>query len=111
MIAIALGRAIPATTIGRTAPTTVPNTASRMSRAIGQADELGPEQVPLDRLVELVLHERDAGHDRLDARRRVDRLGEMLGIVDRLLHLLGSRTTAKVRVPSVLTNDVSPTSA
>ena len=47
-----------------------------------QADDLGPEEIPLDRLVELVLDERDAGNRRLDARRSVDEPREALGVVD-----------------------------
>ena len=53
-----------------------------------QADDLGLEEVPLDRLVELVLDERDAGDGRLDPGRSVDERGEVLGIVDRGLDLL-----------------------
>ena len=53
-----------------------------------QADELGPNEVLLDRLVELVLHDRDAGHRGLDASGGVHQRRQVLGIVDGVLHVL-----------------------
>ncbi len=53
-----------------------------------QADQLGLDEILLDRLVELLLDDRDAGHDRLDTRRSVDLAGKVLRILDGILEVL-----------------------
>ena len=77
MTAIELGRARPAMMIGRTAPTSGAEHGEQDEHRDRKADELGLDEVALDRLVELVLDERDAGDRRLDARpaRRPGRRG------------------------------------
>ena len=53
-----------------------------------QADHLGLHEILLDRLVELLLDDRDAGHDRLDTLGRLDEAGEVLRVLDGILEVL-----------------------
>ena len=76
MTANTVGMASAAISRGSPAATSVPNTASRMSSAIGRLIGLGHDQVLLDLLVELVVELRDAGDLHLDAGGRVHRIGQ-----------------------------------